>query len=239
MAEFKVVEIFTSINGEGPRQGQLALFIRMQGCNLKCSYCDTAWANEPGVEFRLMSKEEIVGEVKRSGIRNIMLTGGEPLLCEDIGELLSALTEDHRFRVEVETNGSVDLKPFINMTGGASVDTESSPINTDGNNLPSFNMDYKLPGSGMEQMMRMENLALLTEKDTVKFVVSDMNDLERSRELIDEYGLTGRCRVFFSPVYGRIDPETIVDFMKKNRMNDVNLQLQIHKIIWDSEMRGV
>lgn len=125
-------------------------------------------------------------------------------------------------RVEIETNGSVDLTPFTEIPNG-----------------PSFTMDYKLPGSGMEAQMRTENFALLGADDTVKFVVKDYTDLCRARDVIREYDLTEKCHVYLSPVYGQIELEDIVNFMKDNRMNDVNMQLQMHKIIWDSEMRGV
>lgn len=222
MSNYNVVEIFSSINGEGPRSGQLALFIRMQGCNLDCSYCDTKWANEDDCRSHWTSAEEIMDVVRMMQIRNVTLTGGEPLMQENIMELLEALAAEKGIRVEIETNGSIDLKPFAKIA-----------------NAPSFNMDYKLPGSGMEEHMLPENFSCLTEKDTVKFVVKDYADLLRAKELIEEYHLTERCRVFLSPVYGEIDPENIVNFMKSNLMNDVTLQLQIHKVIWDSEMRGV
>ncbi|MCC8029187.1 MAG: putative 7-carboxy-7-deazaguanine synthase QueE [Lachnospiraceae bacterium] len=222
MANYKVAEIFSSINGEGPRQGQLALFIRMQGCNLDCSYCDTRWANGGDTIFHWTSTEEILDLIRDMQIRNITLTGGEPLCQEDIMELLLALAAEPWIRVEIETNGSVDLKSFAEIP-----------------NAPSFNMDYKLPGSGMEDKMIPENFAVLSLKDTVKFVVKDHSDLLRSRDLIRTYDLTEKCMVFLSPVYGEIDPEDVVNFMKCNQMNDVTLQLQIHKVIWDSELRGV
>ncbi len=222
MANYKVAEIFSSINGEGPRQGQLALFIRMQGCNLDCSYCDTRWVNEADAKFHWTSTEEILDLARQMQIRNITLTGGEPLCQEDIMELILAFSVDPWFRVEIETNGSVPLAPFAQIE-----------------NPPAFTMDYKLPGSGMEDQMVLENMQFLTAKDSVKFVVMNYEDLERSREIIHKYNLTEKCHVFLSPVYGEIEFENIVYYMRNNQMNDVNLQLQIHKIIWDSEMRGV
>lgn len=222
MANYKVVEIFSSINGEGPRTGQLALFIRMQGCNLDCSYCDTKWANEEEARFHWTSTGEIMDVVRLMNIKNITLTGGEPLMQENIMELLQALAAEPGIRVEIETNGSVLLKPFAEME-----------------HAPSFNMDYKLPGSGMEHTMLTENFSYLTGKDTVKFVVKDYMDLCRARDVIREYNLTEKCHVFLSPVYEEIELEDIVNFMKSNNMNDVTMQLQMHKIIWNSEMRGV
>ena len=152
----------------------------------------------------------------------ITVSGGEPLLQEEIGELLEAMAKEENLRVEIETNGSVPLQPFAEIPNG-----------------PSFTMDYKLPGSGMEKYMLPENFAVLRAQDTVKFVVKDYEDLCRARDVIREYDLTEKCHVYLSPVYGQIELENIVNFMKDNRLNDVNMQLQMHKIIWDSEMRGV
>ncbi len=225
MADYRVAEIFCSVNGEGPRSGQLALFIRMQGCNLACGYCDTKWVNAKDADFQRMSTEEILRTVRQSGIRNVTLTGGEPLIQKDIAELLAALAAEPWIRAEIETNGSVALKPLLEQIAG--------------NGNISFNMDYKLPGSGMGHRMHPANLDLLTMNDTVKFVVRDLTDLTVSLGLIADHDLTGKCRVYLSPVYEEIEPEEIVSFMKEHHMNDVTLQLQIHKIIWDSERSGV
>lgn len=225
MKKYKVAEIFTSINGEGTRAGQLALFIRMQGCNLNCSFCDTKWANEADTPYTWMTTEEILNAASGSGIRNITLTGGEPLRQPGIRELISALTEEGKYRVEIETNGSISLAGFENA--GEARDSVF------------LTMDYKLPGSNMEGKMNPENFRFLQPQDTVKFVVSDRMDLDRARNVIQENGLTGRCHVYLSPVFGRIHPEKIVEYMKEYRMNEVNLQLQMHKIIWDPYRRGV
>ncbi len=232
MADFKVAEIFSSVNGEGPRSGQLAVFIRMCGCNLKCEYCDTKWAGGEGSDFRWMSTEEIMSAVRQYGIRNVTLTGGEPLIQKEIGELLAELTREPGLRVEVETNGSVPLEPLIR-------ELDAGEGSSDRLGRISFTMDYKLPGSGMEHRMHPKNLDVLSEKDTVKFVVKDRTDLAVSLERIADHRLTERCRVFLSPVYGVMEPEEIVNFMKEHHLNDVTLQLQIHKIIWDSGKNGV
>jgi len=222
MAEFKIVEMFTSINGEGFCAGQLAFFIRLYGCNLDCSYCDTAWANQADTDFTVYTEEEITAAVRDAGIRNVTLTGGEPLLHREVSELIAAIAAVEDVHVEIETNGSIPLDPF--MECGDQV---------------SFTMDYKLPGSRMENAMSLRNLRLLRREDTIKFVVSGRADMDRAREIIELYGLTGKCHIYFSPVFGRIDPAEIVDYMKEYRMNDVNLQLQMHKIVWDPEARGV
>lgn len=222
MAEFKVAEIFTSINGEGTKAGQTAVFVRFTGCNLNCSYCDTKWANEPDAEYTLMTDKEILNRIKETGIKNVTLTGGEPLLRDGIHELLEEVAKDGFLQAEIETNGSIDLKPFCDIE-----------------NRPSFTMDYKLPSSGMEKHMYLENFDILEKKDTVKFVSGSSKDLKKALEIIRKYDLSKRCHVYISPVFGSIEPAEIVDFMVENKLNDINLQLQLHKFIWDPNMRGV
>lgn len=222
MASYKVVEIFTSINGEGRRAGQLALFIRFQKCNLHCSYCDTRWANTDSAAYKELTEDELYDEIKKSGIRNITLTGGEPLLQPEIGVLLHKLVADDALSVEIETNGSISIEEFSRLK-----------------NPPLFTLDYKLPGSGMEKYMKVENFAYLKPDDTVKFVAGSRLDLERAREIIVGFQLTEKCAVYISPVFGAIAPAEIVEFMKQYRLNGVNLQLQLHKIIWDPQQRGV
>ena len=132
MTNYKVVEIFSSINGEGTRAGQLAVFVRMQGCNLNCTYCDTKWANEADAKFHWTSTEEILELLRSMEIKNVTITGGEPLLQEEIGELLEAMAKEENLRVEIETNGSVALDCFHNLL-----------------HRPAFTMDYKCPDSGI------------------------------------------------------------------------------------------
>lgn len=222
MNKYKVIEHFLSVNGEGPKCGQLAVFIRLWGCNLKCVYCDTKWSFKKDTPYTAMTKEEIYQEIKEYGVKNVTLTGGEPLLAENILELLEYLALDDEITVEIETNGSIDLEPFTKIK-----------------NPPSFTMDYKLSFSGMESFMNFNNFSLLTTKDTVKFVAATDKDLDKARRIIDEYHLIDKCNVFISPVFGEIDPAHIVDYMKKHKMNGVNLQIQIHKVIWDPQLRGV
>lgn len=222
MANFKVVEIFESINGEGRRVGQLAIFIRLQKCNLNCSYCDTRWANGDDAPYTLMSEDEIYDRILKSGIKNITLTGGEPLLHKDVEILLEKIGENPNLSLEIETNGSIELEKFSKLK-----------------NPPLFTMDYKLPSSKMENKMCLDNFKYLTLKDTVKFVVGTIEDLKKAKEIIERYSLIGKCAVYFSPVFNYIDPIEIVKFMKENRLNGVNLQLQIHKFIWDPESKGV
>jgi 7-carboxy-7-deazaguanine synthase len=219
---YKVVEKFISINGEGKRSGELAIFIRFAGCNLNCSYCDTTWANEKNAPYELMSSEDIYNYIKSTKVKNITLTGGEPLLQEGIVELLEILASDDNLRVEIETNGSVLLENFSKLS-----------------NPPSFTMDYKLPSSNMERHMKLDNFKYLSAKDTVKFVSGSKKDLEKAKGLINSYKLTEKTTVYISPVFGQISLDSIVEFLKENIMNDVKLQIQLHKIIWDPTERGV
>lgn len=222
MHKYKIAEMFSSINGEGTHAGQLAFFIRFTGCNLNCSYCDTKWANEPNAPYTEMTAEEILSEVKKSGIKNVTVTGGEPLIQQEIIPLLETLCGDGRY-VEIETNGSADVSDVVKIK----------------ENRPALTMDYKLPTSGMESRMCTENFALLEKKDTVKFVAGSRADLERALEIIREFRLIEKCSVYISPVFGELKPEEIVDFMLANKLNEVNVQLQMHKFIWDPNMRGV
>ena len=215
----KVVEKFTSINGEGTRAGELAVFVRFKGCNLRCSYCDTMWANEADCSYEEETPEEITNYVLATGIRNVTLTGGEPLLQKDIRKLIYLLLQAG-LRVEIETNGAVRLSEFC----------EERPI---------FTMDYKLPSSGCEEHMIAENMELLEINDTVKFVCGSQEDLVKALEVIQTYDLTSRCHVYFSPVFGSIEPVQMVEFMLEHQLNDVRLHIQMHKVIWDPNERGV
>ena len=219
----RVAEKFISINGEGTRAGELAVFVRFTGCNLRCSYCDTMWANEPGCPYEEMSPAQICEYVRSTGIKNVTLTGGEPLLQKDMDKLISLLISECGVRVEIETNGAVDLRPFAELPEGR----------------PLFTMDYKLPSCGYEDRMIAENFSVLEKEDTVKFVSGSRADLERAGEIIEKYGLLDRCHVYFSPVFGRIEPAEIVDFMLNKRMNKARIQIQMHKVIWDPNERGV
>lgn len=228
MAEFHVAELFTSINGEGIKAGQLAVFVRFAGCNLNCVYCDTTWANQKDTAYMIMDEQMILREIQKTGITNITLTGGEPLLREGMDVLLQTLLSDPELVIEIETNGSIALEKYQQLAK-----------QKNGSDRLSFTMDYKLPYSGMEMKMYLENINVLQLKDTVKFVCSNKEDLEKAEEIVNKYKLTKKCHVYFSPVFGKIDPVDIVEFMKERRLNGVNLQLQLHKIIWNPEQRGV
>lgn len=220
---FKVIEKFVSVNGEGRLSGQLAVFIRFACCNLNCSYCDTTWANEENVKYDSMTSQDIYEYIKSTEVRNITLTGGEPLLQEGILELLDLLSSDNKLSIEIETNGSIPLEVFSKIK----------------DNPPKFTMDYKLGSSNMEHMMRTENFEYLSKKDTVKFVAGTFEDLDKTKYIINKYNLVNKTNVYISPVFGKINMEEIVEFMKNNKMNGVTLQMQLHKVIWEPEKRGV
>ena len=225
MAQFHVVEQFVSINGEGRRAGQLALFIRFAGCNLQCEYCDTKWANEPDTAYEACTTDQLVEAILNSGARNVTLTGGEPLLQKGMKELLERLRQHRNIRIEIETNGSVDITPY------------SSP---DMDDNVTFTLDYKTAVSGMEDRMCLSNYANMRSIDTVKFVVGSRQDLEQARQIIERYDLVARgCGIYLSPCFGKIEPADMVDYMVEHNMNGVNVQLQLHKFIWDPDERGV
>lgn len=215
----RVVEKFVSINGEGLRSGELAVFIRFANCNLRCSYCDTKYSFINPI-YTEESIDELVKYVKSTGVKNVTLTGGEPLIQNEIKELMIELSNIGN-RIEIETNGSINIAPYLNIPN------------------VTFTLDYKLKGSGMEKYMDLTNYDLLRKNDVIKFVVSDYDDLEKTKEIIKKYDLINKANCLISPVWERIEFEEIVNFLKDNKLNDVKMQLQIHKIIWDKDKRGV
>ena len=181
MSKYEVVEKFVSINGEGTKAGQLAVFIRFKGCNLNCKYCDTKWANEQEALSQTMTEEEILEYVLSTGVKNVTLTGGEPLLRNDIEKVITVLA--------IETNGSIYLDKIRKLN----------------KENVTFTMDYKLSCSGMEQSMNLGNFDILNSNDTVKFVVGNREDLIKTKQIIEKYNLYGKCNLYISPVFGLIE----------------------------------
>lgn len=212
----KVVEIFKSIDGEGIRAGFPVTFIRLAGCNLRCSYCDSNyacdWKDEDVTE---MTPKEIFKNVYLKGNTRITLTGGEPLIHEDVDSLIDILTGSG-FEVNIETNGSVDIERYL----------QRNIIVT---------MDYKCPSSNMTEQMLLENLELLRKQDVLKFVVGSKQDLDCCRDIIKYTD----AQIFISPVFGKIEPKEIVEYMIEHDMQHCRIQLQMHKIIYDPNARGV
>ena len=209
----QVVEKFVSINGEGEKAGEASVFIRFKGCNLDCEYCDTTWVNKPDCEYEEMDAGALIDYVLETGIYNVTVTGGEPLLQKDMVGFISDLCDTHKKSVEIETNGSIDIKPFTEIDNC------------------SVTMDYKLPTSGCEDMMHTDNFGYLRSCDTVKFVVGSRDDLECAAGILQEYQLTDRCYIYFSPVFDKIKPKDIAEFIIERKLNHVRLQLQLHKYI--------
>lgn len=228
--KFKVCEIFKSINGEGPFSGYVSSFIRLHGCNENCSYCDSRYSCD-GDDYKLMSIEDILNEISTIDPHNycqrVTLTGGEPLIQSNIEDLINALTS-RRYYVEIETNGSIPLGPIRNK-----LEHSSNVYVT---------MDWKSLSSNMSNFNCVENLSRFGYQGSglntsIKFVVSNIEDLDQMKSTIETYHL--RCMCFVSPVFGAIDPQQIVDYLCNNNLPMVRLQLQLHKFIWDPNKRGV
>ncbi|RCX20206.1 7-carboxy-7-deazaguanine synthase [Anaerobacterium chartisolvens] len=208
----KVNEIFLSIQGEGLSSGFPTVFVRFAGCNLRCRYCDTVYAYYEGEE---MTCPEIFNIIQKYGYKRVCLTGGEPLLQDGLDELLGLLKG---YAVTIETNGSVRINKITMIEGH------------------SFVMDMKAPSSGHDNDMLMENFDCLRENDEIKFVIGSRQDYEWAKSIIDSYHSKGS--ITFSPVYGTVSYQIIVDWILKDRL-DVRFQLQLHKLIWDPSVRGV
>jgi 7-carboxy-7-deazaguanine synthase len=210
----RVTEIFHSIQGESSFAGQPCVFVRLTGCPLRCTWCDTEYAFYGGTE---QSIEHILAKVEFYGCRLVELTGGEPLAQSDARSLITRLC-DRGYEVLVETSGAIDT---------VAVDERAHVI-----------LDVKCPGSGMTDRMHWPNLDRLTAKDEVKFVVADRADYEWARQILCEHHLTSRCTVLISPVHGSLDARQLAEWVLADRL-PVRLQLQLHKLIWAPDMRGV
>ncbi len=210
----KVNEIFHSIQGESSRAGEPCVFIRLTGCNLRCSYCDTEYAFYEGSD---KSIDEILNEVKIYNCNLVEVTGGEPLLQDECFELLNRLCA-LGFEVMLETGGSLPVDK---------VDDRVKII-----------LDMKCPSSGMVKKNLYANLIWLKPADEVKFVIGSREDYEWSRTIVEEYGLAGNQTVLFSPVFGAVEPVRIAEWILEDRLK-VRFQLQMHKYIWDPNKRGV
>ena len=213
---FSVNEIFSSIDGEGIRTGYLTTFIRLNGCNLKCSYCDTKYAQKP--EKPNYSIDEILAKVKEIGNQRITLTGGEPLIHNQVKLLVENLSF-LGYEVNIETNGAVPLPDSFCKLPGVII-----------------TMDWKCPSSGCNKAMNKGNLQKLTCIDVLKFVVGTEEDLQEALRI---YKMGLPCYFYLSPVFGEMEPKRIVEFMKENNMQFATVQVQLHKIIWDPNERGV
>jgi 7-carboxy-7-deazaguanine synthase len=214
-ATLVVNEIYHSIQGESTWAGLPCVFVRLTACDLRCSYCDTEHAFDEGTKRRL---QEVCDEVLEFNCPLIEVTGGEPLLQKSVLPLMSKLCDAGK-TVLIETSGAHSI---------ADIDPRVHRI-----------MDLKTPSSNECARNVYENIPLLTARDEVKFVIGSREDYEWSREQVRKWGLPGRCHcVLFLPVFGKINPQEIVEWILADRL-DVRFQLQMHKFIWEPKARGV
>jgi 7-carboxy-7-deazaguanine synthase len=210
-----VNEIYESVQGESSWAGCRCVFIRLTFCDLRCTYCDTEYAFYEGKKQTLNA---IAAAVAAFQCPLVEITGGEPLLQKNVLPLMTMLA-DAGHTVLLETSGAHDI---------SSVDPRVHRI-----------MDLKTPGSGEAEKNLWSNIEYLNTRDEVKFVMGSREDYEWSREKVQKFHLTKRCRaVLFSPIFGRIDPRQIVDWIMEDELN-VRFQLQMHKFIWTPTQRGV
>lgn len=209
-----VHEIFYSLQGESTRAGLPCVLVRLTGCQMRCAWCDTDYAFYEG---RWMTVEEVLAEVARHRCRLVELTGGEPLLQPAALPLLERLC-DAGYEVLLETGGGLDI---------SGVDPRVRRI-----------LDIKCPGSGEAANNRWENLDLISERDELKLVLLDEADYRWARDLVLERRLHERCPVHFSPVHGELDPGELAAWILRDRL-PVRLHLQLHKLLWGLERRGV
>lgn len=206
-ATLKISEIFCSLQGESVRVGLPTVFVRLTGCPLRCTWCDTEYAFSGGT---VRSIAAIIAEVAQHGTRHVCVTGGEPLAQKNCLPLLAALCDDG-YDVSLETSGALDV---------SGVDARVAKV-----------MDLKAPGSSECGRNRWENLEFLTPHDEIKIVLADRADYEWAREAIEERQLVSRCPVSFSPVQGQLEPATLADWILEDRL-PVRFQLQLHKVLW-------
>lgn len=207
----RVTEIFCSLQGESRSAGFPTAFVRLTGCPLRCSYCDTRYAFGGGSDMTL---EAVIEEVAALGVERVTVTGGEPLAQEHAPELLRRLCERGFREVSLETGGAQDL---------SAVDRRVVKV-----------MDLKTPGSGEAESNRYRNIPLLASRDQVKFVLCDRADYLWARECMERHGIASRCEVLFSPAAGRLSPVRLAEWIVEDRL-PVRFQLQLHKLLWGDE----
>ncbi len=221
---FYINEIFDSIEGEGKRAGQLTTFVRLDGCNLTCSYCDTMYAHGIDAEKEPWQVQDILDKLHH---KNVTITGGEPLMhYKTLPSLLTAIRklQNRYHEVNIESNGSMPIKEYLDYDDVF------------------FTLDYKCGSSGMRGTMYLPNFEQVRSRDVVKFVVGSVEDMQEAAHVYKYFKLSRLDgNVYLSPVFGSIEPAEIVEFMKaaEHRGFDWRVQLQLHKFIWNPEKRGV
>ncbi len=210
-----VTEIFKSIQGESTYAGLPCIFVRLTGCNLRCHWCDTAYAFYGGAK---MTVDEVLERVRNMGGKLVEITGGEPLLQKDVTPLAERLLGEG-YRVLIETSGERDVgalpRPVVKV------------------------LDVKCPGSGESDKFCFANLEALERKDQVKFVILDETDYRYACDFLNRHNLRARVdEIIFSPVFGQLHPRGLAEWILRDGL-DVRLGFQLHKFIWDPETRGV
>ncbi|MBP5985763.1 MAG: 7-carboxy-7-deazaguanine synthase QueE [Azonexus sp.] len=208
----RLTEIFYSLQGEASRAGLPTVFVRLTGCPLRCSWCDTTYSFTGGEAASIAS---VLAEVAKYPARQVCVTGGEPLAQKDCLELLTALC-DAGYDVSLETSGALDI---------SGVDQRVSRI-----------MDLKAPDSGESARNRWENLPFLNARDEIKIVIASRGDYEWARAALRDRGLGRCCPVLFSPAQGLIEARSLADWILEDGLN-VRFQLQMHKLLWGN-MQG-
>lgn len=216
----RINEIFRSVQGETSSAGLPTIFVRTGGCNLRCSYCDTPYALTTQGSV-VMSVEQVMNEIRKLKTKRVCLTGGEPLIQPkaEIQELLDRLAEEG-YEVSIETSGSIGIAPFRL------------------HDRQRWILDMKVPSSGESHAMHFESLALLRPQDEVKFVVGSEADFAWSVDLIRRHELEGRAGLLFSPIWNDVTPLQLTEWVLDSGI-DARVQIQLHKIIWHPDTRGV
>ena len=213
MAQLKIFEIFYSLQGESSRVGLPTIFIRLSGCPMRCHYCDTAYAFQGG---SMMTIDEIMEAIKKYHTHYVTVTGGEPLAQKEVLNLLKVLA-DQNFKVSLETGGGLSIKE---------VDPRIKII-----------LDIKTPESGEEKKNYWENLNFIHLKDEIKFVLCSREDYDWAKKIINQYKLTKKCDVLFSPVYQKLNNTDLGNWILEDQL-PVRMQIQLHKLLW-GEKPGV
>ncbi|MCH7521312.1 MAG: radical SAM protein [Candidatus Marinimicrobia bacterium] len=210
----KVNEIFHSIQGESSHAGRPCVFVRLTGCNLRCTWCDTEYAFYEGEDLTV---DQVLERVAAYGCRLVEVTGGEPLMQPGAIELMGRLLKDG-YEVLLETGGSLPI---------GRVPRDVIKI-----------VDFKAPSSGMVKKNLWSILDDLAPQDEIKFVIGDRADYDWAKAALEQHDHLGRHTVLFSPVFGRLEPQTLSEWILGDRL-PVRFQLQLHKIIWEPDLRGV
>ena len=210
----KINEIYYSVQGESTHAGRPCIFIRLTYCNLRCSYCDTEYAFYDGKDMEITN---IVSEIKRWDCNLVEVTGGEPLFQDECIDLLNELVNSN-YEVMLETGGSLSIS-----------DVPKKVVKI---------VDFKCPSSGMVKKNLWSIVDDLQAHDEVKFVIGNREDFDWAKDRITEYSMDKICTLLFSPTFGEIDPQQIVEWILAENL-PVRMQLQMHKMIWSPEEKGV